>query len=322
MCSDLIMDDLLQVSERVKPRSRHAKRNKRLSPSSEKSSVISVADIFDIAGEVLIDNNDLIDLPVSGVIYDDVTEYNYELDDEDHVLEYMSQYERSSSGFQKSAGGSHMHNTPKIAQHRQKLLNPHKWKQSRKKQGAVVANRTAAKQNIEKQLEAKGLHRQGPAVFERAWCDEVESKSCDKKYKGYAKSKSRRDAVSSGDSFVVLQNALKKSDVKKSGKSSHLLKIVDMQHRDITPEDYELLLQLDDDVAPKTVSQELLSKLETAVPSAFGLTGELCSICMEQFKPEDLLKKLLCGHCFHSPCVDQWLTYSSCACPLDGLSVV
>ena len=95
-----------------------------------------------------------------------------------------------------------------------------------------------------------------------------------------------------------------------------------MQHRDITPEDYELLLQLDDDVAPKTVSQELLNKLETATPSKLRLTGELCSICMEQFKVEDLLKKLTCGHCFHSPCVDRWLTYSSCACPLDGLPVV
>ena len=313
--TSLSMDDLLQVSERAKPISRHGRKNKKspvLSTSSEKSPVISVADIFDISREVLIDNND--------VHVSDVTEDNYELEDEDHVLEYMNLYERSSNVFQKSStGGSY--NTPKIVQHRQQLLNPHKWKQLVKKQGAVVANRTAAKQNIEKQLERKGLHRQGPAVFERAWCDKVENEPC-KNHKGYAKSKSRRAGVNNGDSLVVLQHALKKSDVKKSEMSSRLLKIADMQHRDITPEDYELLLQLDDDVAPKTVSQELLNKLETAVPSKFGLTGELCSICMEQFKPEDLLKKLLCGHCFHSPCVDQWLTYSSCACPLDGLSVV
>lgn len=304
------MDYLSQVparaSARAKPKS---KGTKKLSSSDEKSPVISVADIFDI--EVLDNNN-------YDVNENDVIEEEYELDDEDHVFEY----ERSYNRFQKSSCNSTCgsRNAPKIVHHRQQLLNPHKWKQSMKKQDAVVANKTAAKQNIEKHLERKGLHRQGPAVFERAWCDKMESEPCKKH--NYAKSKSRRDAVNTGDSLAVLQHALKKSDVKKSTTSSHLLKIVDMQHRDITPEDYEFLLQLDDSVAPKTVSQELLNKLETAVPSKFGLTGELCSICMEQFKSEDLLKKLLCGHCFHSPCVDQWLTYSSCACPLDGLPVV
>ena len=306
------MANLLQVSAQAKPRSRHAKGTKKLSPSGEKSPVISIADIFDIAREVLVDNN-------NDVIVNDVIEEDYELDDEDYVLEYASLYERSNTGCQKSswssAGG--IHNAPRIVQHRQQLLNPHKWKHSVKKQESIAANRTAAKQNIEKHLERKGLHRQGPAVFERAWCGKAETQPCSKH-----RYTNRRDPANSGDSAVVLQNALKKSDVKKSSGSSHLLKIVDIQHRDITPEDYELLLQLDNDVAPKTVSQEILKKLETATPSKFGLAGELCSICMEQFKTEDLLKKLLCGHCFHSPCIDQWLTYASCACPLDGLPVV
>lgn len=308
------MGDLPQVSERAKSRSRHAKANKKLSLSNEKSPVISVADIFDITRGVLVENN-------NDVTVNDVTEEDYDLDDEDYVLAYASLYDRSNDRCQKSlcnsSGGCH--NTPKIVQHRQQLLNPHKWKQSMKKQSAVMSNRTAAKENIEKQLQRKGLYRQGPAVFERAWRDTAEGEPCTKHK--YAKSRSRRN-LNNEDSPVVLLHALQKSDVKKSGMGSHLLKIIDMQHRDITPEDYELLLQLDDDVAPKTVSQELLSKLETGVPSKFGLTGELCSICMEQFKQEDVLKKLLCGHCFHSPCVDQWLTYSSCACPLDGLPVV
>ena len=310
------MDDLLLQVPRAKPRSRHAK-DKRLSPSSEKSPVISIADIFDTARdsarEVLLDNND--------VIVNDVIEEDYELD-EDYVLGYASLYERSNSRSQKSswssAGGSY--NAPKIIQHRQQQLNPHKWKHSVKKQEAIVANRSAAKQNIEKHLERKGLHRQGPAVFERAWCDKAETHTCSKH--SYRKSKCKRDPANSGDSAAVLQHALMKSDVKKSNTSSHLLKIVDIQHRDITPEDYELLLQLDNDVAPKTVSQETLKSLETATPSEFGLAGELCSVCMEPFKTEDVLKRLLCGHCFHSPCIDQWLTYSSCACPLDGLPVI
>lgn len=308
------MDDLLllQVSARAKSKSRYTKAKKASPTSNEKSPVISVADIFDIVREVSIDDND--DVTVDN----DVTE-DHEID-YDHVFEHASLYERNNNGFQKSrisAQGSAGGCAPKIIQRRQQLHNPHKWKHSLKKKEAVAANRTAAKQNIERQLEKKGLHRQGPAVFERAWCDKVESEPRSKR-----KSKSRKDPMNGGDSLVVLQHSLQKSDIKKSSASSHLLKIADMQHRDITPEDYELLLQLDNDVAPKTVSQELLKNLETATPSKFGLAGELCSICMEEFKTEDLLKKLLCGHCFHSPCVDQWLTYSSCACPLDGLPVV
>ncbi len=309
------MDYLLQVPARAKSKSRHAKDTKRQSPSSKKSPVISIADIFDNAGDlardVSVDNND--------VIVNDVIEEDYELDDEDYAHDYASLYERSNIRCQKSSWSSANGglNAPKIIQHRQQLLSPHKWKHSVKKQKAIAANRSAAKQNIEKHLERKGLYRQGPAVFERAWCDKMETQTCSKH-----KSKSRREPANNGDSAVVLQHALKKSDVKKSNATSHLLKIVDIQHRDITPEDYELLLQLDNDVAPQTVSQETLKNLETASPSEFGLAGELCSICMELFKTEDVLKKLLCGHCFHSPCIDQWLTYSSCACPLDGLPVV
>ena len=302
------MDDLLQVSAGANPRSRRTKGVKKLSPSSENSPVISVADIFTIAREVLVVGND--------IIVNDVIDDYYELDNEDYISEYESVYERNNNSFQKSCNSTG--SVPKIVQHRQQLLNPHKWKHSVKKQEAIAANKTAAKQNIEKDLARKGLHRQGPAVFERAWCDQVETQPSGSK----RKSKTRRSPVNNSDSPAVLQHALQKSDVKKSSASSHLLKIADMQHRDITPEDYELLLQLDNDVAPKTVSQELLQQLQTASSSEFGLGGELCSICMEQFKNEDLLKKLLCGHCFHSLCVDQWLTYSSCACPLDGLPVV
>lgn len=310
------MGDFLQVSARAKPRSRRNKRSKSSSLSDSTASIISIADIFDVnAREVLVDNNDVI---VRDVI-EEGNELDYELNNEDHVLEYTALYERSRNGFQKSLSGSHSnnHNTPKIVQCRQQLLNPHKWKHSVKKQEAIAANRNAAKQNVEKLLERKGLHRQGPAVFQRAWSDQVEDQLQSKR-----SHKSKSTATNPGDCPAVLLHALQKSDVKKSNTSSHLLKIADMQHRDITPEDYELLLQLDDDIAPKTVSQELLNKLETGPPSTFGLTGELCSICMEQFKAIDLLKKLHCGHCFHSPCVDQWLTYSSCACPLDGLPVV
>jgi hypothetical protein len=42
---------------------------------------------------------------------------------------------------------------------------------------------------------------------------------------------------------------------------------------------------------------------------------EECSICLCEFEAEDLVKELLCGHCFHADCLDRWLLVKS-ACPL------
>jgi len=45
----------------------------------------------------------------------------------------------------------------------------------------------------------------------------------------------------------------------------------------------------------------------------------MCSICMENFQPEDKVRKLLCSHIFHAECIDRWLMHSSNTCPADGL---
>ena len=40
-----------------------------------------------------------------------------------------------------------------------------------------------------------------------------------------------------------------------------------------------------------------------------------CSICLETFRDEEVVRRLTCGHVFHKRCVDQWLTKVA-ACPL------
>lgn len=40
-----------------------------------------------------------------------------------------------------------------------------------------------------------------------------------------------------------------------------------------------------------------------------------CSICLLIFSNTDLCKELLCGHCFHSECLDEWLL-QSILCPV------
>ena len=305
----------MQVSASPKGKTA-SRRNKKVKkqPSNEEP-VVTIEDIFAITKPALLGDS-------SGVLEksDDVITGNYD-DGDDYVFEYAEMYEDMNVTHCRSpqrTNNCSTHRTPT----QQQVLTPNKWKRSVKRQAEVSANRTAAKQNIEKQLEIKGLQRLGPAVFERAWSDSANPPENKSKKNYTSRRKPRASPRANEDSPAVLRHALQKSDVKKTGTGSHLLTIVDLQHRDITPEDYELLLHLDEDVAPKTVSKDVLDGLETASSDSLGLTGESCSICMEQFKAEELLKKLLCGHSFHSPCVDRWLTFSSCACPLDGLPIV
>ncbi|XP_065191220.1 uncharacterized protein LOC135822392 [Sycon ciliatum] len=98
-----------------------------------------------------------------------------------------------------------------------------------------------------------------------------------------------------------------------------------LQHRDISPEDYELLLQLDASVARKTASSDVVQQLPTFQYSGDGgmtvtaAAAAQCSVCMDSYTPDSVLARLPCGHEFHKECIERWLLNSSPNCPLDGL---
>ena len=95
-----------------------------------------------------------------------------------------------------------------------------------------------------------------------------------------------------------------------------------LQHREIRPEDYELLLHLDASVANKTAPESLVTTLPSFVFAAEVTTSaNHCAICMEEYKDQDTLTKLPCAHDFHQSCIERWLLNSSPNCPLDGLSL-
>ena len=96
--------------------------------------------------------------------------------------------------------------------------------------------------------------------------------------------------------------------------------LVNIQNRDLTPEDYEILLRLDDTVAPKTIDKELLENLETDTVKEMTV-GDMCTVCMEQYELDQTIKRLPCNHVFHAKCIDMWLEYSSRNCPIDGLPI-
>jgi len=95
----------------------------------------------------------------------------------------------------------------------------------------------------------------------------------------------------------------------------------DLMNRELTPEDYELLLRLDEAVAKKTVKKDALDKFASRAVTANDVEESACTICLSEYVIGETLKTLPCGHFFHEACVREWLSKSSVNCPIDNLPV-
>lgn len=96
--------------------------------------------------------------------------------------------------------------------------------------------------------------------------------------------------------------------------------LMELQFRDITPEDYDLLLELDEEVAPKTVNKTVLEKNPTK--ELDHDLEEICLICMENFLSGESIRTLdACAHFFHTSCIDKYLVNFSNQCPCCKCSI-
>lgn len=84
--------------------------------------------------------------------------------------------------------------------------------------------------------------------------------------------------------------------------------------RDITPEDYDLLLRLDETVAKPTASVESVQELPKVEREEFE--GHECGVCLSPFEAKDSVVGLPCRHKFHHECVARWLSQCRKTCPL------
>lgn len=98
-----------------------------------------------------------------------------------------------------------------------------------------------------------------------------------------------------------------------------LAQITELQSRELTPEDYELLLILDASLPKKTLSKSLIDTFKTITLTSDS--DDVCCVCMCSYAAGEVLKELPCGHRFHSGCIETWLSTASTNCPVDGLSL-
>ena len=184
--------------------------------------------------------------------------------------------------------------------------------------GNLLASRQAQKENVNTGLEKRGIQRRGTTMYaKRADLDNSVPNQQSKKQRCRTRTPCPSKAKSQ-DHPAALKYELRSDNIPKEA-GSFMNQMVDLQHRELRPEDYELLLQLDESVAPKTISRKLLDSIVIVTVDAADILGELCTICMEQYHTAQKVKTLTCKHTFHADCIDHWFSTASQNCPLDGL---
>jgi hypothetical protein len=99
----------------------------------------------------------------------------------------------------------------------------------------------------------------------------------------------------------------------------------ELQYRDATPEDYELLMTLhEQDNIPTVVEVEVVEAFgEIVVEDVGTLEGDdrFCVVCQTDYINGDTVRRLPCNHTFHKECIDEWLTTGAASCPIDRKSI-
>eukprot|EP00929_Paragymnodinium_shiwhaense_P119581 TRINITY_DN91486_c0_g1_i2.p1 TRINITY_DN91486_c0_g1~~TRINITY_DN91486_c0_g1_i2.p1 ORF type:complete len:264 (+),score=42.41 TRINITY_DN91486_c0_g1_i2:80-871(+) len=96
--------------------------------------------------------------------------------------------------------------------------------------------------------------------------------------------------------------------------------VIDITFRDLNPEDFDLLLRLDEKLEKKnTMQRSLVEQLPRVLARDCGKTE--CGVCLADFDPTLRVVQLPCKHAFHQACISKWLTQCKDTCPLCSASI-
>eukprot|EP00742_Colponemidia_sp_Colp-10_P007650 GILJ01008245.1.p1 GENE.GILJ01008245.1~~GILJ01008245.1.p1 ORF type:complete len:636 (+),score=65.69 GILJ01008245.1:75-1982(+) len=90
----------------------------------------------------------------------------------------------------------------------------------------------------------------------------------------------------------------------------------EIQNRELSSDDYDLLLQLDAQSTVPPLHTYLASKLKLATPDSTESEDKFCSLCSNQ-SPDQQWVRLNCQHLFHKDCIELHMSRSEYICPID-----
>lgn len=100
----------------------------------------------------------------------------------------------------------------------------------------------------------------------------------------------------------------------------------DLQSREITDDDYTLLLQLDGlSSEQSSIPENVLNSFPVErIPSdnhRLTKSDKKCGVCFHGYRPSQAVRRLPCKHEFHRHCIDSWLSNEHNTCPIDGQTI-
>ena len=97
--------------------------------------------------------------------------------------------------------------------------------------------------------------------------------------------------------------------------------VEELMTRDLTPNDYALLLELDEKVAKKTMKKEDLAAAISKPADDVVKIGAECGVCLDSLHSCADIVSLPCKHQFHDGCITKWLSEYSTQCPFKCAAV-
>lgn len=247
---------------------------------------------------------------------DDETDIERSLTDDDDESD-LEQDDLRFSNWKRGCNYCRSTSGAKLPKYRPSIQSKiHAKAKDERRKGNVGQNFSSHKENVESKLAKQGLVRTGLSLYQRrsAVTNETSSSA-----QGKGRKANNHSNPNTQDHPAALRHALHQ-DKLPPGADELTKLLAAAQFRDLTPEDYELLLVLDQSVKPKTVSKATLSSIQAVDANTKNCVGDLCSVCMDPIDSTQKVKTLPCSHTFHAPCIDQWLANCSQNCPLDGLA--